>query len=122
MSNTFFFFPLFLHRASQFDHICDICSQTWTFAEMHVMLDDYRVFTYDSTSDVFSHPFGQLESLSTVWRDLRDCTNFKTGYFNLVSRNANLTMGLKGIGFDILFWFYDLTRTIKQNMKSYYTK
>ncbi|XP_067227856.1 zinc-alpha-2-glycoprotein-like isoform X1 [Chanodichthys erythropterus] len=60
------------------------------------MLDDYRVFTYDSTSDVFSHPFGQVESLSTVWRDLRDCTNFKTGYFNLFSRNANLTLGLKG--------------------------
>lgn len=60
------------------------------------MLDDYRVFTYDSTSDVFSHPFGQLESLSTVWRDLRDCTNFKTGYFNLFSRYSNLTLGLKG--------------------------
>ncbi|XP_058620151.1 hereditary hemochromatosis protein homolog isoform X2 [Onychostoma macrolepis] len=59
------------------------------------MLDDYRVFTYESTSDVFSHPFGQLESLSTVWRDLRDCTNFKTGYFNLFSRYANLTLGLK---------------------------
>ncbi|XP_057175110.1 hereditary hemochromatosis protein homolog isoform X1 [Triplophysa rosa] len=60
------------------------------------MLDDYRVFTYDSITDVFSHPFGQKEALSTVWRDLRDCTNFKTGYFNLFSRYANLTVGLKG--------------------------
>ncbi|XP_051515984.1 hereditary hemochromatosis protein homolog isoform X2 [Myxocyprinus asiaticus] len=60
------------------------------------MLDDYRVFTYDSVSDVFSHPFGQQESLSTVWRDLRDCTHFKTGYFNLFSRYANATLGLKG--------------------------
>ncbi|XP_057175112.1 DLA class II histocompatibility antigen, DR-1 beta chain-like isoform X3 [Triplophysa rosa] len=59
------------------------------------MLDDYRVFTYDSITDVFSHPFGQKEALSTVWRDLRDCTNFKTGYFNLFSRYANLTVGLK---------------------------
>ncbi|XP_043080130.1 hereditary hemochromatosis protein homolog isoform X2 [Puntigrus tetrazona] len=60
------------------------------------MLDDYRVFTFDSTSDVFSHPFGRVESLSTVWRDLKDCTNFKTGYLNLFSRYANLTLGLKG--------------------------
>lgn len=81
------------------------------------MLDDYRVFTYDSTSDVFSHPFGQLESLSTVWRDLRDCTNFKTGYFNLFSRNANLTLGLKG-RLRYLILYYNSTNYKTKYMKS----
>lgn len=58
------------------------------------MLDDFRVFSYDSNSRDFSSPLKHHASLSSVWRDLADCTAFKTGYFQSFTKRANATLGL----------------------------
>lgn len=60
------------------------------------MLDDYRVFSYDSNSGVISSPLKQHASLTSVWKNLGDCTAFKTGYFQSFTRRANATLGLSG--------------------------
>ncbi|XP_036371666.1 hereditary hemochromatosis protein homolog [Megalops cyprinoides] len=60
------------------------------------MLDDLRVFHYESNSMTFSSPLKHHSSLSSVWRDLETCTTFKSGFFRRFIRDANETLGLKG--------------------------
>ncbi|KAI1901928.1 hypothetical protein AGOR_G00039470 [Albula goreensis] len=58
------------------------------------MLDDLKVFHYDSNSGIFSSPLKHHDSLSSVWKDLEACTIFKTGFFKKFVSDANSTLGV----------------------------
>ncbi|KAJ8334455.1 hypothetical protein SKAU_G00400940 [Synaphobranchus kaupii] len=58
------------------------------------MLDDLRVFHYESNSMTLSSPLKHHASLSSVWKALEDCTIFKTGFFNRFVRDANTTLAV----------------------------
>ncbi|XP_023684607.1 major histocompatibility complex class I-related gene protein-like isoform X3 [Paramormyrops kingsleyae] len=62
----------------------------------HGMLNDLKVFHYDSSSRMFSSPMKHHTSLSSVWTDLHACTAFKTEYFRRFLNDANSTSGLNG--------------------------
>lgn len=61
------------------------------------MLDDHRVFSYDSDKRHFYSPFEKQDSLSKVWSDLQHCTAFKTDYLSRFVQQANTTAGLQGM-------------------------
>ncbi|KAJ8268346.1 hypothetical protein COCON_G00135180 [Conger conger] len=56
------------------------------------MLDDLRVFHYQSNLMTISSPLKHHASLSSVWKALEDCTIFKTGFFKRFVRDANTTL------------------------------
>ncbi|KAG5842453.1 hypothetical protein ANANG_G00177800 [Anguilla anguilla] len=58
------------------------------------MLDDLKVFHYQSNSMALSSPLKHHGSLSSVWKALEDCTIFKTGFFKRFVRDANTTLGV----------------------------
>lgn len=58
------------------------------------MLDDLRVFHYQSDTMTFSSPLKHHGSLSSVWKALEACTVFKTGFFRRFVRDANTTLNL----------------------------
>ncbi|XP_031418699.1 hereditary hemochromatosis protein homolog [Clupea harengus] len=81
------------------------------------LLDDYRVFSYDSTKGDISSPFRDQASLSNVWRDLQHCTAFKTDYFNHFMRQANASIGIHG---PILQLMYGCELSQDNKMKGVY--
>ena len=60
------------------------------------MLDDLRVFHYQSNLMTFSSPLKHHAPLSSVWKALEDCTIFKTGFFKRFVRDANTTLHVNG--------------------------